>query len=70
MQYVLVDVSNGTQTVKEFETQREGLAQGDIDFSAKTPEDHCTDFYLLKSNNPDNSEAPDHLEGPVIRSWI
>jgi len=70
MQYVLVDVSNGTQTVTDFETQKEGLTQGNIIFSEKTPEDHCTDFYLLKSNNPDNPDAPDHVEGTVIRDWL
>lgn len=70
MLYVLIDVSNGVKSVKDFETQREGLEQGNIDFSEKTPEDHCTEFYLLKSNNPDNPDAPDHVEGTVIRSWL
>lgn len=68
MKYVLIDVSRGDQFEKEFDNKEEALRQGELDFAKVTPADHCTEFYLLESINPDE-EAENHFDGDIVKRW-
>lgn len=68
MKYVLIDVSRDDQFEKEFDNLEEALKQGELDFAKITSADHCTEFYLLESINPDE-EAENHFDGNVIKRW-
>lgn len=70
MKYVLIDISRGDQFEKEFEDKDKdkALRQGELDFGKKTPADHCTEFYLLESVNPDE-ETENHLDGNIVKRW-
>ena len=45
------------------------LKQGERDFGYKSTKDHCTEFYVLESVNPDE-DAVNHFDGDIIKSWI
>ena len=68
MKYVLIDKTRGDQFTKEFDNLEQALKQSEIDFAHKTLSDHCTEFYLLESANPDE-EAENHFDGNVIKRW-
>ena len=70
MEYVLIDGRDGNLFTKEFATEEEAIAAGQIKW------DHLTDmektkrdsFYVVWSDDPDE-DSEDHLEGTIMKDW-
>lgn len=70
MKYILMDEVNGDIFNKEFTTSEEALTCAEREWNSLSEYDKKkrTAFYVLESVNPD-TEAMDHFDGDVIKSW-
>ena len=71
MKYIVIEGKNGDLFTKEFATEAEALEAAERDWNALSDYDkeHCDEFTVIESANPDE-DAPDHLDGNVIKEFI
>ena len=70
MKYILIDDCDSDIFTKEFENVQDAIEEGNRDFDYLTEYDkkRRNAFYLLESVNED-TEADDHFDGDVLKSW-